>query len=305
VAPTALGSGLLSLLCAAAGLSIVFLLAPMNFLRDVTERGETRREAKPLRGTVLGGLLRRRPVWRSLLKREWGIITSNSTFLFEAVGEMLIMPLLLTIYAFILPKETLGPALAFIRSSPLIGLIVMAVLVMMTNITTVSSTSLSREGKAFSLSLTIPVSGREQIKAKLALHMLMFLSAYFVDLAIIFSLFRFPLRFLFFLVPAGPIFSLYGFVGGIYFDLKKPVLKWTHPQQAMKNNMNVLVGMMGTVAVIVVLGVPTALLLLRGVDPFLMGCLIPAVPLVLDCVLLPLLFAFADRQYGGGLEMEG
>ncbi len=299
-----LSSVLLSAACAGGGLLLVFLLAPLNFLRDVTEKTVTRREARPLRGSALSASLSPRPVWRSLLAREWRILTSNSTFIFEAFTEMVILPLLLTIYAFILPKEALGPALAFINGSPFMGLIVMAVLAMMTNMTTISSTSLSREGKAFTLSLLIPVRGREQLKAKLALHLLMFLSAYYVDLAIVFVLFHLAPLSLLYLVPAGPIFSLFGFCTALFFDLKKPILKWTHPQQAVKNNMNAMVGMAGPFALIALMALPCALLLFRGVSPLLLGIIFPLVPLVLDIVLLPLMFTFADRQYGGGLEME-
>jgi hypothetical protein len=72
----------------------------------------------------------------------------------------------------------------------------------------------------------------------------------------------------------------------------------------MKQNMNVVGGMGGIFGLIVLLGAPSALLMMKGVDPFLVGCLFPVVPLVLDVVLFPRLLAFADRQYGGGLQVE-
>jgi hypothetical protein len=97
---------------------------------------------------------------------------------------------------------------------------------------------------------------------------------------------------------------VFGFLTAVFFDLKKPVLKWTHPQQAMKNNLNAMVGMAFPFGLIAALAIPAAFLLLRGVNPFLLGCLFPLVPLILDIVLLPLVFNFADRQYGGGLEVE-
>jgi hypothetical protein len=86
-------------------------------------------------------------------------------------------------------------------------------------------------------------------------------------------------------------------------DLRRPRLKWTHPQQAMKNNSNALGAMGGTAAVVAVIGGLSALLIVKGVSPFLVGCGAAAVALVLAAVLLPRLLAFADRQYAGGLEM--
>jgi hypothetical protein len=73
----------------------------------------------------------------------------------------------------------------------------------------------------------------------------------------------------------------------------------------MKQNVNMVGGMGGIFGLLVVIGAPSAFLLLRGVDPFLLGCLIPVIPLVLDVILFPRVLAFADRQYGGGLEMGG
>jgi ABC-2 type transport system permease protein len=312
----------LMIILTAAVCAAVFILAPINFLRDVAERGEIKRE-RPLwgngsesektsagragsgeAGAVFGGLIRRRSIRQSLLRREWAILSSNSTYLFEAFGEMLVLPLLLAIYALVLPQQIVGQAVGFITSSPLIGLIIMAVLVLMTNITTVSSTSLSREGKLFALSLTMPVAGREQLKAKLALHLLLFLPAYLVDLGIVYVLFKLPLNGLVFLIPAGPIFQVFGFMAGVFFDLKRPILKWTHPQQAMKSNMNAIVGMTGIFTLVVALAVPSFLILRRGFDPFLLGCLACVVPLALDIALLPRIFSYADKQYGGGLELE-
>ncbi len=298
-------SDALSLLSTAACFAAVLVLAPVNFIRDIAERGESRRERTEVSGRATEKMVRRRPVLRSLVAREWAVLTSNSTYIFEAAGEVLILPLVLGVYALILPKAALGPALAFINSSPFMGLIVMGVLVLMTNMTTVTSTSLSREGRLFSLSLSLPVAGRDQLKAKLALHALLFLPAYLLDLGIVYAVFRLPVRALVYLIPAGPIFLVAGFIGGIFLDLKRPLLKWSHPQQAMKQNTNVVGGMGGIFCLIVILGGPSALLLLRGFDPFLLGCLIPILPLLLDIILLPRLFAFADRQYGGGLEVEG
>ncbi len=298
-------SSALSVLSTAVCVAAVLVLAPVNFIRDIAERGESRRERAAVSGRAAQRMVQRRPVLRSLVAREWAVLTSNSTYLFEAAGEVVVLPLVLGIYALILPKAVLGPALGFINSSPFMGLIVMAVLVLMTNMTTVSSTSLSREGRLFSLSLSVPVSGRDQVKAKLALHALLFLPAYLLDVGIVYAVFRLPMDALVYLIPAGPIFLIAGFMAGIFLDLKRPLLKWSHPQQAMKQNTNVVGGMGGVFCLVAILGAPSAALLLHGFDPFLLGCLIPVVPLFLDIILLPRLLAFADRQYGGGLEIGG
>jgi len=306
MAASAAGSALLAFLVTAGCFSAVMLLAPLNFLRDVMERGERKRERKAVSGSAdIQGMARQRPIRLSLIRREIAVLTSSSTFIFQETMELLIVPLLLVIYAVALPGEILGQALSFISTTPLIGPIVLGVLSLMTNITSMSSTSISREGKRFGLSLTIPVAGREQIKAKLAVHIMLLFPAYLLDVIIVMILFKLPPRMLFFLVPAGPVFEVFSFITGMFFDLKRPILWWTHPQQAIKNNVNSMVGPASIMLLMIALAAPAVPLLLAGLDAFIVSCLIPLVPLVLDIVLLPRLFDMADRQYGGGLEMGG
>lgn len=283
-----------------------FLLAPVNFLRDVMERRESGGERRAA-GAAAGLIARAgapRGATRSLLRREWAILASNSTYIFEAFGEMLVLPLLLGVYSLLIPKQYLGPALQYITGSPAMSLLLMAVLVLMTSLTTVSATSISREGKLFSLSLTMPVSGRVQVRAKLLLHMLMFSSAYLLDLALCMVVFRLPPLPLLFMIPGGIALQAASFAAGIFFDLKRPLLKWTHPQQAMKSNVNAIAGIGVSFAMVAALGAPCALLVLAGVSPFLVGCIAAAAGIGLAAVLLSLLMRWADRRYAGGLELE-
>jgi ABC-2 type transport system permease protein len=302
----AAASGTCALLAAVGTFVVALLLAPLNFLRDVTERGESKRERKPTAGAMdFRGLARPRSMLRSLIRREFAVFTSNSTFIVQGTSELLIVPLLFLIYGLVLPKKVLGSALMFITSSPMIGPIILAVLCFMTNITSLSSTSISREGKGFSLSLVLPVPGREQVKAKLMVHLSLLLPAYLLNVALVMVFFRLPPAMLLFLVPAGPVFQVYSFCTCIYFDMKRPILSWTHPQQAIKNNLNSMIGPAGMMALMAALAVPSVPLLLSGFDPFLLCCLVLVVPLILDFLLLPRVFAYADRQYGGGLEFGG
>ena len=306
------GSGplpvILTLLVTAAFLVMVLALAPINFLHDVMERREAGAEIRHAGMTDGASLARRtapRGVVRSLVAREWSILSSNSTFIFEAIGELLVLPLLLGVYSLIIPKHYLVPAMRFITAMPGLSLAVMGILVLMTSLTTVSSTSISREGRRMALSLSIPVTGRTQVKAKLVFHLLFFSTAYVADLAIVWVLFHYPLISLIFMLPGGIALQVAAFTAGIYFDLKRPQLKWTHPQQAMKSNMNAAMGIGSSAGIVAIIAAPCALLVLGGVSTLMIGCGAAVAGIVIAAVLLWRLLAFADRQYGGGLEMEG
>jgi hypothetical protein len=143
------------------------------------------------------------------------------------------------------------------------------------------------------------------LAAKLLFHLLLFFPAYLVDLAIVYALFGLPPLSLLFMVPGGLAFQVLGFMTGIFFDLRRPYVKWTHPQQAMKSNINAGAGIGVSLGFIAAFAAPAAFLLARGISPFLIGCGIALAAIVLDLILLPRLLGFADRQYGGGLEMGG
>jgi ABC-2 type transport system permease protein len=306
------GSGpmplLLILAVTAALFVIVMLLAPINFARGVMERREAggeRRRAGLADAAFIAGRSLPRSVVRRLVGREWAVLSSNSTFIFEAIGELLVLPLVLGVYGLILPRAMVGQAMRFITAMPVLGLALMGVVVLMTSLTTVSSTSLSREGKRIGLSLCLPIPGRLQVRAKLYFHLLFFSTAYVVDLVIVWVLFRFPPLSLVYMLPGGIALQIVAFTVSISFDLKRPLLTWTHPQQAMKNNMNALSGIGCSAAIVVIIVGPCALAVLKGMNQMLFGCIAAGAGIVLAAILLPRVMAFADKQYAGGLELEG
>jgi ABC-2 type transport system permease protein len=302
------GSGpvpiLLDLLATSVMAGIALALAPLNFLHDVMERREVSRRVHR-KAAFLPSAAAPRGVTRQLVGREWAILSSNSTFIFEAIGELLVLPLVLGVYGLILPRQMTSQAVQFMVHMPVLSVALMGVLVLMTSLATVSSTSLSREGPRLGLSLLLPIAGRVQVKAKLVFHLLFFSTAYIVDLAIVWVLFRFPPVSLVFMIPGGIALQVVAFIAGIFFDLKRPLLTWTHPQQAMKNNANALTGIGSAAAITVAAVLPFALLVLGGFPPFLGGCFSAGLSILLAAVLLPRLMAFADRQFAGGLEMGG
>jgi len=72
----------------------------------------------------------------------------------------------------------------------------------------------------------------------------------------------------------------------------------------MKSNSNAAVGIGVSFGLVALLAAPSALLVLRGVSPFLVGCGVAAVAIVMAAILLPALLSYADKRYGGGLELE-
>ena len=290
-------TGLFTAVSVAAAAAVLRLTVRL-FGRGLTGRDEKPAKKKNSRRKAGAALSPARRPELALLRREWLIISSNSTFLFEAFGEILILPILLVIFTFTIPdgiSEMLSSSLAGFRALPLV---VFAALILFGSINSVSSTSISREGESFRLSKSFPVPGRVQVKAKMLFHLLLFMSSWYINLIILFVFLKIDPVHLLYMIPGAPAVTLFIFIINIKIDMGRPVLKWTHPGQAMKQNMNVLLSMgTGLLSFGAVAGAGAGLTI-AGAGPLATGLIVTAAMIAADAVLLPKLFNYADRRYG-------
>ena len=77
-----------------------------------------------------------------------------------------------------------------------------------------------------------------------------------------------------------------------------------HPQQAMKQNMNVLAGLSFNVITILVFAFLAFLIIRGGMDVLTAGIVVLTAVSIFAVVLYRLLTAFAERQYSYVLEMD-
>jgi ABC-2 type transport system permease protein len=235
---------------------------------------------------------------KALLKREWSIICSNSSFLMEVIGEVAVLPILLLVFFFTIPEDYFSMFREMLGTITFTPLIALAALIFFSSINSVSSTSLSREGATFSLSKALPASGRQQVKAKMFLHLLLFLPAWYLNMIIMMTILGLSPINLIYLIPAGPAAIILGFISNIHIDLSRPVLTWNHPQQAMKQNMNVPIGMGFSILTAGGLSVIGLLVYFAGAGIIPAGIIAAAAAAAADFILLPKLMNYADRRYG-------
>ncbi len=244
----------------------------------------------------------------ALVKREWAILTSNSTFLFEGASEVLLVPIIFIVFGLFAGGNNsfskIKSFLAIPSVSAIAGLIVLAIVTFMTGLNGISATSISREGKSFYLNLTLPISGKTQIISKWVFHLIIFSPAFLIDSLLFLLLFGINLISLIFIIPASFTVTTLFYIVSITMDLKRPTLKWSHPQQAMKQNLNTLASMGITIAIILIFGGFSWLLLKLGVNPLVIGIIIAILCGIADLILLPILFRYADRRYLYEMELD-
>ena len=180
----------------------------------------------------------------ALMKREWTILLSSSGFIFELGGELLIPLILIITYSAMGIMGDISSATKVLAQYPIFEPVVILVLLMFANMSLLSSTSVSRQGKLALNDRLYPLEPQIFVNAKLYLHLILVGSANLLYLIVAALIFKFPLARL----GIYAVLSLLSIIGTSYFhlgvDYRNPLLEWTSTQQAMKRNPNGFIGIL-------------------------------------------------------------
>lgn len=185
---------------------------------------------------------------RALLGKEFAILHGHGAFKMELYGEALV-PIILIVVYFI--SGTLDEISALIQSITLADyfpLIYVLVLSTMSNLSMMSSTSISREGKLFEMTKTWPIAARMHLWAKVSAHLLLFGSSYLLFASAGFFLFPLATYHLVWILLLGLVSIVQHSLIGLAIDYRRPLLDWELPTQAVKQNLNGLYGMLCAIA---------------------------------------------------------
>ena len=288
--PTLLGALAGTLLLGAGAI----LAVQAGYLRQLSNQTVTRTRRT---GAAPAAMPAPRAPLRALLGRELKVLTSNSTFLFESAGELLVFPIILGILRLSTPAEVLGEIMPVVEQTDYLLPLLTVALVLLAGINTVSSAALSREGRTFDLSLTLPLPGSTQVTAKVLIYVMLFGSAMLLNAVLAVWILARPWWYVpLIFVAALPFVWLIG-VTTIYADIRRPLLRWNHPQQAVKQNMNVLLGMGIAIVALATAAAPAAMLAARGAPSPAVMLLGSGFALVAAWVISGFVSRYADRRY--------
>jgi len=192
---------------------------------------------------------------QTLMWRELEVIKGQSVFMIEVVGELFIPLILLGVYALTGVLGEIQGVAAQVASSPYLPYGLVLGVLLMSSITMLSSTSVSRQGPLFALDRTLPVRPRDFVKAKIAFHLLLVGTTNLIYLVLALLFFKLSLTYLLWMVPLTLVLVFTNAAFGLAIDYKRPLLDWSIPQQAMKSNMNGLLGMGSSLGVLILVGI--------------------------------------------------
>ena len=208
-------------------------------ISELAARGKALSKGEMSRRTADG----RRPV-RAVFAREWRVMNRTPIFLLNGVLTVAIVPLVFLLMA----RVGRGDGTDFLKAlgsgSPLVMVLGGAVFMILSGcLNGTASSAFSREGGQFWLSKVIPVSARDQVVAKF-LHSYAVSMLGFAAAAIVMAV---GLGVKVWTLAVSGALSVAAGVGltavAMIIDLARPLLDWTNPMKAIKQNVNVLFGM--------------------------------------------------------------
>jgi len=280
------------------------------FYRGLVGLGETTGKKRRLtRDQMARRVSSGRRAFAAIFGREWKIMNRTPIFLLNGVLVSVFLPAIFVIMSTIDPGAGAaggggrdgGPMAlvkAMMAANPLVVILGSALFMSICGgLNGTASSAFSREGHEFWISRIIPVSPREQASAKFAhsylVGMLGVVTGSIVA-AIFFHLKAGPLAVAFLLAAVGGVTLT---AVGMMIDLARPLLDWTNPQKAIKQNLNVVLAMLADIGILTAAFFGAKALIGAGLGTSAVVGIMFAVLAVLGAVSYVALLRFADARY--------
>lgn len=199
---------------------------------------------------------------KALFLKEWRQLVRTPAFAFQCLSSLILTPIIVVVMSI-----SMGGASEMGEGAEMLGMMsglmnIFMIMMIGVGINSGACTAITREGETFYYNKVLPVDYSDQIKAKKLLYLAISYAAITLSivLAMVFSKsIWLPLIGFGFFIPYN-----YAFVNfALYFDLNSPRLKWTTPNEAVKNNKSAMVPMfinmgISMVLMFVSIGISTA-----------------------------------------------
>jgi len=240
----------------------------------------------------------RHPV-RAIFWREVRLMNRTPMFLLNGIVVVFIIPAVFLMMSLGDPKGGLSVFLKWITgANPLAVVLASAGFFLITGcLNGTASSTFSREGRQFWISKVIPVSWAGQVLAKFFHSYLVSLLGIGVAGLVVLVGVGLPVKSvapaLILAVAASVFFTAVSMV----IDLNRPLLNWTNPQRAIKQNLNVIVAMVFDFGTLAALGFLAVFLISRKLPATVVYLMLLALSLAGSGASLPFLLKFAARKY--------
>ncbi|NLK43151.1 MAG: hypothetical protein GX300_02015 [Tissierellia bacterium] len=180
----------------------------------------------------------------ALAKKELIMLFKTPVYLLNAIGGVIIFPLILVMTNFTGGDQSLSTAIQMLSVDT--GYIALACIGFISGLGMLNSigcTTFSREGKCFWLQRTLPIRIEDQIIGRVLSSLGVQVIGIVTLLISVFFIVKLDILSIVLIVVLGLLGSIPMTQLGMVIDILRPMLDWDNPQKAMKQNLNVLIGM--------------------------------------------------------------
>lgn len=295
--------GYFLLFLAVVALVTYVLLKYVNkvYFKSIMSGEEVSRKRKALGQDVLSSkFAKQSSQLTAIFKRELNIFFKTPVYLLNGISSIIFTPIILLMPFINNSDKDAVQILSFLNNPSVRNNVILGIagtLILMCNLNIISNTAISREGKMFWISKMIPVNARTQINAKILLAVMIEFSGIILNLAILSYFMRFKVAEILFIALLSFIASFFVIIINLIADLLRPKLNWTNPQEAVKQNMTSLIGMLLT---FLILALCFALILLFNfisLSYFAINIILTVFLAALTVTFLFILYNLAESKY--------
>lgn len=176
--------------------------------------------------------------------KEIKLLFRTPIYLINSIGGVIIVPIILVMSTFVDGGESMEPIRLILEGKPyLITLFGIGLIIALGMLSSIGCTTFSREGKNFWIQRTLPIKVEDQIYGRVMASLIIQLMGLVVLLVSMSFITNIGLSSIFWISLLGLLGSIPMTQLGMTIDILRPLLDWDNPQVAMKQNLNVLIGM--------------------------------------------------------------
>ena len=180
----------------------------------------------------------------ALARKEIIMLFKTPVYLMNAVGGVIVVPILLVMTSMTGGDESLGSFLKLIESKPdFVSLVGIGFIVVLGMLNSIGPTTFSREGKNFWIQRTLPIKAEDQIIGRVLSSLAVQVLGIIALLGSSAFIIKIDISTIILIATLGLLGSIPMTQIGMVIDIIRPYLTWDNPQRAMKQNLNVLIAM--------------------------------------------------------------
>lgn len=180
----------------------------------------------------------------ALAKKEIIMLFKTPVYLLNAVGGVVMVPIILVMSNMSAGEESLSSMIDMLGvNSGLVALGGIGFIVALGMLNSIGCTTFSREGKCFWIQRTLPIKVEDQIIGRVLSSLAVQVLGIIALLVSLIFVVKLNITIILLITFFGVLGSIPMTQIGMVIDILRPLLDWDNPQKAMKQNLNVLIGM--------------------------------------------------------------